>query len=159
MNDVAVVNGNLLDVVDVDAVVNAWNRNVVPWWLLIPRGVSAAIKDQAGLAPFRELARHGPIPLGRAVTTGAGCLPYKGIIHVAAISMAWRATEATVYAGTRAALEEARTHRFGSLAFPVLGAGSGGLDHDRALAAMLGAIRDAGQDLRVIVVRYTPKHR
>ena len=73
------IEGDLLGVVDVDAVVNAWNPNVLPWWFFIPSGVSAAIKRQAGLAPFRELARHGPIPLGGAVTTGPGRLSCKAL--------------------------------------------------------------------------------
>jgi len=148
--------GDLLGVVDVDAVVNAWNRNVLPRWFFIPSGVSAAIKRQAGVAPFRELARHGPIPLGGAVTTGPGRLSCKGIIHVAAISMRWRASEASVDAGTRAALDQARQHGFTSLAFPLLGAGTGGLGPDKSLAVMLGAVEDAGDSLRVVIVRYRP---
>jgi len=50
------VKGDLLDYT-VDVIVNAWNRNVIPWWLLIPQGVSRAIKKKAGFAPFRELAQ------------------------------------------------------------------------------------------------------
>ena len=49
-----VTEGDLLDQ-DVDVIVNAWNRNPFPWWLLLPQGVSGAIKRRAGLAPFREL--------------------------------------------------------------------------------------------------------
>src|SRR5580704_15969833 len=79
-----VVEGDLLDQ-DVDVIVNAWNRNFIPWWLLLPQGVSGAIKKKAGIAPFRELGRHGLLPLGGAVFTSAGRLPYKGIIHVAGI--------------------------------------------------------------------------
>ncbi len=150
-----VIDGDLLQVDDVDALVNAWNRNIVPWWLLLPQGVSAAIKQAGGREPFRELARHGPIPLGGAVTTGAGRLPYKGIIHVAGISMAWRASEASVEAGTRAALAEARRHDFASLAFPLIGAGTGGLGPARSLATMLRAIREDGEGLRVVVVKYS----
>ncbi len=45
---------------------------------------------RGGLSPFREVARHGPIPLGGAVLTGAGRLPFKGIIHVAGITSHWR---------------------------------------------------------------------
>lgn len=45
--------GDLLDQ-DVDVIVNAWNRNLVPWWLLIPQGVSKAIKRRAG---------YGTLPL------------------------------------------------------------------------------------------------
>jgi len=28
----------------VNVIVNAWNRNVVLWWLLLPQAVSGAIK-------------------------------------------------------------------------------------------------------------------
>lgn len=80
--NVRIVDGDLLDQ-EVEVVVNAWNRNVIPWWLLLPQGVSGAIKRRAGHAPFRELARLGPIPLGGAVLTSAGRLPHRAIVHVA----------------------------------------------------------------------------
>ena len=38
--NVTIVEGNLLDQ-DVDVIVNAWNRNIIPWWLLLPQGVPA----------------------------------------------------------------------------------------------------------------------
>ena len=85
-----IVKGDLLDQ-DVEVIVNAWNRNIIPWWLLIPQGVSGAIKRRGGYRPFIEVARFGPIPLGGAVLTSAGRLPFRGIIHVAGISMFWRA--------------------------------------------------------------------
>ncbi len=154
-----VIDGDVLQVDDVDALVNAWNRNIVPRWLLMPQGVSAAIKRGAGRAPFRELARHGSIPLGGAVTTTAGRLPHKGIIHVAGISMAWRASESSIEAGTRAALDEARCHGFASLAFPLIGAGTGGVDPRRSLQVMTQAIGEHGTGLRVVVVRYTKEKR
>ncbi len=53
MTTISVVAGDLLEQADVDVIVNAWNRNVIPWWLLLPQGVSGAIKRRAGLAPFR----------------------------------------------------------------------------------------------------------
>ena len=41
-------------------VVNAWNRNVIPWWLLLPQGVSGAIKRRARLrSRSGELAATG----------------------------------------------------------------------------------------------------
>src|SRR5687768_13024288 len=83
---VETVSGDLLDQ-DVDVIVNAWNRNIIPWWLLLPQGVSGAIKRRAGYAPFREVGRHGPMPLGSAVFTSAGRLPHRGIIHVAGINL------------------------------------------------------------------------
>src|SRR6478752_3714448 len=81
---VRIVEGDLLEQ-KTEAIVNAWNRNIIPWWLLIPQGISGAIKRRGGLAPFREVGRLGPIPLGGAVHTSAGRLPYKAIIHVAGI--------------------------------------------------------------------------
>jgi len=81
---IAVVVGDLLDQ-EVEVIVNAWNRNIIPWWLLLPQGVLGAIKRRAGKQPFREVAKFGPIPLGKAVMTSAGKLPFKAIIHVAGI--------------------------------------------------------------------------
>ena len=92
---VFVVDGDLLDQ-PVEVIVNAWNRNIIPWWLLLPQGVSRAIKRRAGVQPFREVARYGPIPLGGAVTTSAGRLPFRAIIHVAGIDMWWRSSEYSV---------------------------------------------------------------
>ena len=50
--DISVRDGDLVEVADVEAIVNAWNRNVVPWWLLYPSGVSKAIRRRAGVALF-----------------------------------------------------------------------------------------------------------
>ena len=86
-----------------EVIVNAWNRNSIPWWLL-PQGVSGAIKRRAGYQLFRELARHGPIPLGGAVETSAGRLPFRAIIHVAGISMFWRSSERAIRGCVRSAL-------------------------------------------------------
>ena len=80
--NMTVVEGDLLDQ-DVDVIVNAWNRNIIPWWLLLPQGVSGAIKKRGGIRPFQELGKHGSIPLGGAVLTSAGRLPFQAIIHVA----------------------------------------------------------------------------
>jgi len=60
---VLVTDGDLLDQ-PVEVIVNAWNRNIIPWWLLLPQGVSGAIKRRGGIKPFSEVAHHGPIPLG-----------------------------------------------------------------------------------------------
>ena len=55
---VEVIEGDLLDQ-DVEVIVNAWNRNLIPWWLLLPQGVSGAIKRRDGTAPFHEVGKHG----------------------------------------------------------------------------------------------------
>lgn len=120
-----IVSGDLLDQ-PVEVIVNAWNRNAIPWWLLIPQGVSGAIKRRAGTEPFQELSKMGMIPLGGAVLTSAGALPYKAIIHVAGIDLKWRASEASVRDSVRNSLALAMEKGFASVAFPLIGAGSGG---------------------------------
>jgi O-acetyl-ADP-ribose deacetylase (regulator of RNase III) len=152
-----VVEGDLLDQ-DVEIIVNAWNRNIIPWWLLLPQGVSGAIKRRGGTAPFKELARHGPIPLGGAVLTSAGRLPFKGIIHVAGINMLWRASERSIRDSARNALQLAQQHGFASIAFPLIGAGSGGFNEERAKAMLLDEIEkhDAPLAVRVVVFRKRP---
>ncbi|MBN8230178.1 macro domain-containing protein [Corallococcus macrosporus] len=150
---VHLVEGDLLDQ-PVDAIVNAWNRNIIPWWLLLPQGVSGAIKRRGGTAPFRELARVGPMPLGSAVVTGPGRLPFQGIIHVAGINMLWRASERSIQDSVRNALERAGEHAFRSVAFPIIGTGSGSFNEDRALELMREALADAPAfDVRVVRFR------
>jgi len=151
-----IVEGDLLDQ-PVDVIVNAWNRNIIPWWLLLPQGVSGAIKRRAGLQPFREVARSGPIPLGHAVLTSAGKLPYKGIIHVAGINMLWRASERSIRDGVRHSLALAQEHQFASIAFPIIGSGSGGFSSGQALRFMLEEMERFPGAMRTVIVKFKPK--
>jgi O-acetyl-ADP-ribose deacetylase (regulator of RNase III) len=153
---VEVVDGDLLDQ-DVDVIVNAWNRNIIPWWLLLPQGVSGAIKRSAGTAPFRALARTGPLPLGGARLTDSGRLRHRGIIHVAGINLLWRASRRSIQDSVRNALELARSRGFRSIAFPVIGSGSGGRSREWALSLMLDALSTIDYEGRVVVVRYAKR--
>jgi O-acetyl-ADP-ribose deacetylase (regulator of RNase III) len=146
-----VVEGDLLDQ-SAEVIVNAWNRNVIPWWLLLPQGVSGAIKRRGGTAPFKELAKHGPIPLGGAVLTSAGRLPFKGIIHVVGINLLWRASERSIRDSVRNAMKIANEHGFRSIAFPLIGAGSGSFNPQRSEAIMLDELDSLNYPLDVIVV-------
>lgn len=154
--NVRIVEGDLLEQ-PTEGIVNAWNRNVVPWWLLLPQGVSGAIKRRAGLAPFRELGRLGPIPLGGAVSTGAGRLPYKAIIHVAGIDLLWRASRGSIEQSVRSALAVAARLELRSLAFPVIGAGSGSFDPAAAERIMLDTFASLEGALDAVLVRFRPK--
>ncbi|MFK7999771.1 MAG: macro domain-containing protein [Polyangiales bacterium] len=147
------IRGDLLDI-DVDAIVNPWNRNVIPWWLLIPQGVSGAIKRRAGLEPFRELARHGPMALGSAAHTSAGRLPYQGIVHVAGIDMFWRASPRSVVDSARNAVRCAERRGYRSLALPLIGAGSGGFDEERSEELLLETLIDMESMISASVVRF-----
>jgi O-acetyl-ADP-ribose deacetylase (regulator of RNase III) len=148
-----VTNGDLLDQ-GVEVIVNAWNRNVIPWWLLLPQGVSGAIKKKAGLGPFRELAKAGTLALGGAVLTGAGRLDYRGIIHVAGINFLWRASEESIRGSVFSAMKIVEERGLASVAFPVIGAGSGGFDSNRALGVMVDAFREIDSKAQVRIVRY-----
>jgi O-acetyl-ADP-ribose deacetylase (regulator of RNase III) len=148
---VSFVEGDLLEQ-KVDAIVNAWNRNIIPWWLLIPQGVSGAIKRRAGHTPFRELG-YRPLPLGAARHTRAGRLPFRGISHVAAIDMLWRASADSIRRSARAACELAIVHGYRTLAMPVLGSGSGGFPEDAAAVEIGRALADTHQ-IAITVVRY-----
>jgi O-acetyl-ADP-ribose deacetylase len=150
---VRTVEGDLLDQ-KTDAIVNAWNRNIIPWWLLLPQGVSGAIKRRAGLEPFRELGRMGPIPLGGAVHTTAGRLPYKAIIHVAGINMLWRATRASIRDSVRNAVALADQLGLRSVAFPIIGSGSGSFDLNEAEQIMQAAFAELASEVEVLLVRY-----
>jgi O-acetyl-ADP-ribose deacetylase (regulator of RNase III) len=154
--DLRIVDGDLLDQ-DVEVIVNAWNRNLIPWWLLLPQGVSRAIKRRAGRAPFRELRRKGLIPLGGAVETGPGRLPFKAIIHVAGINLLWRSSETSIRASVRNAVALAREKGYRSIALPLIGAGSGGRDPDRVLGYMRQELQSTPFDGEVRIVRYRPK--
>ena len=151
-----VVEGDLLQQ-PVEAIVNAWNRNIIPWWLLLPQGVSGAIKRAAGTGPFREVARHGPMPLGKAVLTGAGRLPFRGIIHVAGINMLWRASAYSIRESVKNALRMAGMAGFRSVAFPLLGTGSGGFSHEKAKALMLEEFAKSQFPGSIRLVEFNPQ--
>jgi O-acetyl-ADP-ribose deacetylase len=148
-----VIYGDLLDQ-DVEVIVNAWNRNIIPWWLLIPHGVSGAIKRRAGYQPFHELGRHGPIPLGGAVITSVGRLPFKAIIHVAGISILWRSSKKSIQGSVVSAMSIVNERRFKSVAFPLIGAGTGGFGENGALQLMLDVFQTISSSASVTVVRY-----
>ena len=164
---VDLVEGDLLRQ-DVDAIVNAWNRNLIPHWLLVTQGVSGAIKRAAGSAPFQELRKFGVLPLGAARLTSAGKLPFKGIIHVAGINHAWLSSERSVRESVRHALAIARNEHFSSVAFPAIGAGSSvfvrgrevaiwGLTVKRSLAIIQDEAARSDFEGRVVVVKFRKK--
>lgn len=101
------------------------------------------------------MGKKGPIPLGGAVETTAGRLPFRAIIHVAGISMFWRSSEQSIRACVRNALALATERGYRSLAFPLIGAGTGGFAPEKALEIMGHEARArAGFDGKIIFVKY-----
>ncbi len=148
-----ILTGDLLDQ-RADAIVNPWNRNFIPWFLLLPHGVSGAIKKRGGTKPFRELRKFGVLKLGQAVATGAGNLPFRAIIHVAGLNWTWTASEFSIRESTKNALQLAREMELQSLAFPLIGAGTGGIQAEQSLDWMQDEIKRHGAGLQITIVRF-----
>ncbi len=146
-----IVEGDILNQ-PVEVIVNSWNRNIIPWWLLLPQGVSGAIKKRGGHKPFIELSRYGPIPLGGAVETGAGNLEYKSIIHVAGINMFWFATRRSIQESVKNAMNIVNAKHYDSVAFPIIGSGSGNRSRHEALSIMLEAfeVTESNSEVRIV---------
>jgi ADP-ribosylglycohydrolase/O-acetyl-ADP-ribose deacetylase (regulator of RNase III) len=120
-----------------EVIVNAWNRNVIPAQLLLPQGVSKAIRRAGGKEAIRQMSARAPLPLGAASETRVGSLNAKAVIHVAGIDLLWRASEFSVRTSARQALLLARCLSYGTLALPLIGAGSGGLSPKRVKAILM----------------------
>jgi O-acetyl-ADP-ribose deacetylase (regulator of RNase III) len=106
------------------------------------------------LAPFKELGRLGPIPLGQAVVTSAGRLPFKAIIHVAGINMLWRSSEFSIRQSVANALRIANEQGFHSIAMPLIGAGSGGMREAKVLPLILDELKRHSFTGKVLVVQF-----
>jgi O-acetyl-ADP-ribose deacetylase (regulator of RNase III) len=151
--NIEIINGDLLDQ-DVDLIVNSWNRNIIPWWLLLPQGVSGAIKKKGGIQPFKEVAKFGLIPLGEARLTSAGKLPFKGIIHVAGINILWFATKYSIAKSVENAMNIVIKGKYESVAFPLIGAGSGNRGENFSLEVMKSTFNNIQSKAKVFVVKY-----
>ena len=147
------VSGDLLEQ-KVDVIVNSWNRNIIPWWLLLPQGVSGAIKRQGGTGPFKEVAKYGAIPLGEARLTSSGQLNFDAIIHVAGINLFWFATEYSVKQSVVNAMGIVNEQGYKSVAFPLIGSGSGNRGVNWSLKLMVEALSSIESQAKVVFVQY-----
>ncbi len=135
MGRIRVVEGDISRM-EVDAIVNAANTE-----LKLGKGVAAAIRDSGGPAVQEECDRLAPVSLGAAVLTGAGELPARHVIHAASMEPGSQTTEEVLRAVTRRSLELARERGLGSIAFPAIGTGVGGLSVQRCAEIMLDEAR------------------
>ena len=141
-----------------DAIVNAANS-----LMIMGGGVAGAIRRKGGEEIEREARRHAPVPVGRAIVTGAGKLSprIKAVIHAPTMERpAMRTTVEKVKKATRAALEVAAEKGFECIAFPAMGAGVGGVPVADAVQAMLEVIeeflsKNPGKPNRILLVAYT----
>ncbi|MCD6052433.1 MAG: ymdB, partial [Verrucomicrobia bacterium] len=104
--------------------------------------------------PFKELGKMGPIPAGGAVVTGPGRLPFKAIIHVAGINMLWRSSEKIIWDCVANAMRIAHEKGYKSVAFPLIGAGTGGFGQGEALRIMRESLEGCEFEGGVRIVRF-----
>lgn len=139
----------------VDAIVNAANSG-----LRGGGGVDGAIHRAGGPSIMEECRRIGGCPTGRAVTTGAGSLPARWVIH--AVGPVWRGgshQEADLLGSAYAsALAEARAAGASSVAFPSLSTGAYGYPVEEAARIALRTVQDElerhGTPSRVVFVLF-----
>ena len=148
---VSVERGSVLDA-RTDAVVNAANNE-----LHHGGGVARALAVAAGPDFDRESRAAVPCPLGSAVATGAGRLPFRCVLHVPTLdwSSGRRAGADELARGVEAALRLAVDRGCRSVAFPLLGAGIAGWGAEescRAMAAGFGAAASGGRAPDAVVV-------
>ncbi|MDT7891686.1 MAG: macro domain-containing protein [Thermoproteota archaeon] len=129
--------GDLLEE-NAEAIVNPANS-----LMIMGGGVAGAIKNKGGKEIEEEALKYAPVPIGKAIVTGAGKLKSKYVIHSPTMERpAMLTTKDKVYNATKAALEAAHIKNIKTIAFPAMGTGVGGLSFKEASEAMIKAIKD-----------------
>jgi len=143
---VEVVIGDITEM-EVDAIINPANE-----YLIMGGGVAGAIKRKGGEEIEREAMKYAPLPIGKAIATTAGKLKAKYVIHAPTVKTPGGASSVEwVKMATEAAINEARRLGIKSIAFPLLGAGVGGLSPRESYNAMMSVLSKV-KDMRVIIV-------
>ena len=133
------VRGNLLEE-PVDAIVNAATGR-----LAHGGGVAGAISRAAGPELQAEsdalVRRNGPVPTGSAVVTGAGRLPFKGVIHAVGPRQGEGDEENKLFQALASSFQEAKARGWNSVAFPAVSSGIFAVPPDTCARAYVKAAR------------------
>ena len=125
-----------------DAIVNAANGQ-----LAHGGGIAGILSRAAGPALQEESDRivgeHGPFPSGSAVVTGAGKLPFKGIIHAVGPRFGEGDEERKLTQALGSAFAHAGERGWSSVSFPAVSAGIFAVPLDICARAYLKAARAA----------------
>lgn len=109
--------GNIV-FLDVDAIVNAANRN-----LILGGGVAGAIRNAGGPSIQEECNTIGPIDVGEAVMTNAGNLKAKHVIHAAGPVQGEGREDTKLRNATLNSLKIANENKLKDIAFPAISTG------------------------------------
>ena len=134
-----VVTGDLLKE-PVDAIVNAANGH-----LAHGGGVAAAIARAAGPVLEEEgdriVAERGEVPVGEAVVTNAGRLPFKGVIHAVGPHQGRGREEERLAQALQAAFLRAHERGWASVSFPAVSSGIFAVPLEVCARAYVHAVR------------------
>lgn len=137
-----------------DAIVNPANTLG-----LMGGGVALAIKKKGGDVIEEEARRRAPIPIGSAIATTAGKLKCKYVIHAPTVEKPGSSSSPDkVYLATKASIQLAEKLGIKSIAFPLMGAGVGGLTPQESLRTMLKALVEFKElDIDVYIYLRSPE--
>ena len=136
MAQIEVWRGDICDL-EVDAIVNAANTTL---WM--STGVGGALKRAGGDSIEFAAVRQAPAPLGGAVSTPAGTLAARIVIHAVSLDRERRTNGTTIEAAVRSAMARAREAGVTSIAFPALGSGVGGFPLAEGARITVDTVRD-----------------
>jgi O-acetyl-ADP-ribose deacetylase (regulator of RNase III) len=143
---IELVQGNIVEQDDLDAVVNAANAQ-----LRTGGGVAGAIHGAAGPGLADETRPLAPIQPGEAVTTGGHELPNDHVIHVLGpVYGRDEPSDELLRAGYESALHEAEAHGISSVGFPALSTGAFGFPMAPAARIALKTMLDSAPRLEVV---------
>jgi putative ATPase len=134
-----VVIGDLL-AEPVDAIVNAANAHLAHGGgvaLAIARAAGRALEDEGGAI----VRQRGPIPVGEAVVTTAGTLPFQGVIHAVGPHRGVGQEEGLLAQALRAAFLRADERGWTSLSFPAVSSGIFAVPLEVCARAYVAAVR------------------
>ena len=134
-----VVRGDLL-AEPVEAIVNAANGRLAHGGGvagILSRAAGPALQDESD----RIVRERGSLPTGSAVATGAGRLPYKGIVHAVGPRQGEGDEGALLEQALSAAFEQAAAAGWTSLSFPAVSSGIFAVPPEVCARAYLHAAR------------------
>jgi O-acetyl-ADP-ribose deacetylase len=124
--------------VHADAVVNPANSRGE-----MGGGIAGALNRAGGPNIEKEAMTQAPIPVGEAVATAAGTLPFRFIIHAPTMEEpAQPTTVEKIRKATLAAMMCADSYGVRVLAVPGMGTGVGGVALDRAAETIVETLRN-----------------
>jgi O-acetyl-ADP-ribose deacetylase (regulator of RNase III) len=134
--EISVVRGDIAEQ-ETEAIVNAANNHL---WM--GGGVAGAIKRKGGVEIEQDAMAKGPLAVGDAVSSIAGALKSKRVIHAAVMGQDLQTTADFIKKATQRSLVVAEAEGLGSVSFPALGTGVGGFSMHHCASIMIGEVID-----------------